>query len=61
MTGAHLMGADLTGADLTGVDLTGVDLAEARGLTRKQLETARNIDWSQAAKAGVKREPQGES
>ena len=37
-----LVRADLTGADLTGANLTGANLRNARGLTRKQVASAKN-------------------
>ncbi|EAZ92503.1 pentapeptide repeat-containing protein [Crocosphaera chwakensis] len=40
--GADLGGADLTGADLRGADLTKTDLNEARYLTVKQVQEAKN-------------------
>lgn len=58
--GADLAGADLAGADLREADLReahlggGAHLAGARGLTREQLQGARNVDWEEAAKAGVR-------
>ena len=52
---ANLFGADLSDADLSGANLiranlidanlSGANLSDAKGLTRRQLETARNVDW----------------
>ncbi len=42
LRGATLKGADVTDADFSGADLTGVDLREARGLTDKQINSAKS-------------------
>jgi len=55
---AYLRHADLGGADLTDANLGGAYLTGVNHLTREQLQTARNVDWDEAAKAGVVRDPQ---
>lgn len=41
LSGANLSQADLSWADLTGADLTGVDFTGAKGLTKRQIESAK--------------------
>jgi len=44
LSGALVISANLTRANLRGADLSGVDLRTAIGLTRLQLDSARNVD-----------------
>jgi hypothetical protein len=41
LKGVIFTGADLTDAELDGADLEGADLTKAKGLTREQVESAK--------------------
>jgi hypothetical protein len=42
---AKLSDTDFSGANLSDADLSDADLTEAKGLTRRQLEAAHNVEW----------------
>ena len=42
---ADLIGAEFSGATLIDANLRGADLSGAKGLTRRQLDAARNVEW----------------